>query len=69
MKFPGRNTMTLSADAIKAALANQIEALQGPDVRITQIALESYPTRLKVEFTSDPEAPHAVTPIADAEAA
>lgn len=69
MKFPGCNTMTLSEDAIKAALQVQIEALNGADVRITSISLDTYPTRLKVEFTSDPEAPRAVTPLAVDQAA
>lgn len=69
MKFPGTNSMTICEDAIKAALAAQIEALQGADVRITSIDMRSYPTRLTVEFTTDPERAQLVPMTGSAEAA
>lgn len=69
MKFPGTNSMTLSEDAIKAALLSQIAAIQGADVRITSIDILTYPTRMTVEFTTDPERAQLVPMTGSAEAA
>jgi hypothetical protein len=53
MNFPGRNSV--SEDAIIEAVTSQITILQQPNVRVISCRLESYPTRVKVEFTTDPE--------------
>lgn len=69
MKLPGTNSMTLSEDAITAVLLSQIAAIQGADVRIASIDIRTYPTRITVEFTTDPERAQLVPMTGSAEAA
>jgi hypothetical protein len=57
MKFPGSNHLDLSADTLKSMAESELLSRFGPDVRITDIGFEPYPTRLRVEFTTDAEAP------------
>jgi hypothetical protein len=55
MKFPGDNRMSLSADTLKALAEAELLAKFGTGIRITDISFETYPTRLRVEFTTDPD--------------
>lgn len=55
MKFPGDNMLTLSKDSIGEILAGAIGTMLGAaDVRILDVSVTPYPTRMKVEFTTDP---------------
>ena len=55
MNFPGTNSLTLNEDAIVAALRSILPMLVG--ARITSLQMRGYPTRLEVDFTTDPEPP------------
>lgn len=55
MNFPGTNTLQLSDQALMAMVAERIAATFGPGLRVTEITLTSYPTRLVATFTSDAE--------------
>ena len=55
MNFPGTNSLTLNEDAIVAALRSILPMLVG--ARIMSLQMRSYPTRLEVDFTTDPELP------------
>lgn len=65
MEFSGTNTITLSRDAIKAIVMQQLQPLLG-SARITSCEMNSYPTRLEVTFTTDPEPAAEVVQIKDA---
>ena len=52
MNFPGTNSLTLNEDAIVAALRSILPMLVG--ARITSLQMCGYPTRLEVDFTTDP---------------
>jgi hypothetical protein len=54
MKFPGRNRLELSHDALQELVMSHLQSMIG-DVRITELRFDSYPTRLMVEFTDDPK--------------
>ena len=59
MNFPGTNSMSLSEDAVAAALRSVLPALIG--ARITSIEWRGYTTRtLDITFTTDPELPKEV---------
>lgn len=65
MEFSGSNTMTLSCDAVKAIVMQTLKPLLG-DARITSCEVNSYPTRMEITFTSDPEPAAEVVTIKDA---
>lgn len=65
MEFSGTNTITLSRDAIKAIVMHTLKPLLG-DARITSCEVNSYPTRVEITFTSDPEPAAEVVQIKDA---
>jgi hypothetical protein len=55
MNFPGDNSMTLSKDVVSAMLAQHFGTMfQDATVRVTSLEVKSYPTRLVVDFTTDP---------------
>lgn len=65
MEFSGSNTITLSRDAVKEIVMQTLKPLIG-DARITECDLLSYPTRLEITFTTDPEPAAEVVQIKDA---
>ena len=56
MKFPGTNTVTLTANAVKELLMDQAPTIFGdPQARIVKIKSTPYGDGLEVTFTTDPE--------------
>lgn len=55
MKFPGSNTITLTDEAITQLLKASAPTLFGGQARILTLKTESYPTRLQITFTTDPD--------------
>ena len=54
MNFPGKNCMTLSAEALAQIVSNLIPVPGGVSVRILSSQVKDYPRRLEIEFTTDP---------------
>ena len=61
MNFPGPNSMTLSKEVVSSMLAQHFGTMfQDAAVRVTALEVKSYPTRLVVDFTTDPAPDNSV---------
>jgi hypothetical protein len=55
MNFPGPNSMTLSKEVVSSMLTKHFGTMfQDAAVRVTSLEVKSYPTRLVIDFTTDP---------------